>query len=100
MYFFLFLVQFYRQNKAAEANDKMLTDAFLKLEMIRAISKHIDFFLFPSLSASTSSELMKPSFLGVGNNTKIYFGPSVDSLYLDWMTQINKPLLAEAARKH
>jgi regulator of protease activity HflC (stomatin/prohibitin superfamily) len=52
--------EFYRQTKAAEANAAMLSPAFLKLEMIRAIA----------------------------NNTKVYFGPAISSLYTDWMERL------------
>jgi len=52
--------EFYRQIKAADANEKMLSDQFLRLEMIHAVA----------------------------NNTKIYFGESVHSMFLDWMSQL------------
>jgi len=53
--------EFYRLTKQAEANQLSFTDAFIKLEMIHAIA----------------------------NNTKIYFGPSIHSLYVDWMEKLN-----------
>eukprot|EP01102_Stenamoeba_stenopodia_P012484 TRINITY_DN3957_c0_g1_i2.p1 TRINITY_DN3957_c0_g1~~TRINITY_DN3957_c0_g1_i2.p1 ORF type:complete len:125 (+),score=53.00 TRINITY_DN3957_c0_g1_i2:147-521(+) len=49
--------EFYRLTKEAEANQKKLTREFLELERHRSIA----------------------------NNTKIYFGPSVSSLFLDYM---------------
>lgn len=50
----------YRKTKLAESNQLMLSDAYLKLEMIRAVA----------------------------NNTKIYMGPSIHSLFFDWMEKM------------
>jgi len=51
----------YRIIQSAEANKLMITEAYLKLEMIRSLS----------------------------NNTKIYFGPAIHSLFIDWMEKLN-----------
>lgn len=50
----------YKKQKLAEGNSQMLTDAYLKLEMIRAVA----------------------------NNTKVYMGPSIHNLFLDWMEKL------------
>eukprot|EP01116_Phalansterium_solitarium_P023848 TRINITY_DN8549_c0_g1_i1.p1 TRINITY_DN8549_c0_g1~~TRINITY_DN8549_c0_g1_i1.p1 ORF type:complete len:317 (+),score=72.05 TRINITY_DN8549_c0_g1_i1:66-1016(+) len=48
---------FYKLQKAAEANKALMTEEYLKVEMIRAI----------------------------GNTTKVYFGPSVNAMYLEFL---------------
>jgi len=52
---------FYKRTKAAESNMVGLTPEFLKLELIRSL----------------------------GNNTKVYFGPSISNLYLDLLDMIS-----------
>jgi len=49
--------EFYRLTKEAEANQRKFTKEFLELERVRSVA----------------------------NNTKIYFGPSVSSLFLEYV---------------
>jgi len=60
--------EFYKNLKVAEANQKMLSEEFLRLEMIRSVS----------------------------NNTKIYFGPSINAMYLEWVGQLTSSAAAVA----
>jgi len=53
--------EFYRLTRQADVNRLTYTDEFIKLELIHAIA----------------------------NNTKIYFGPSLHSLFIDWMEKLN-----------
>jgi len=52
--------EFYQKTKLAEANSVTLTKEYLQLELIKAI----------------------------GNNTKVYFGPAIQSLYFDLMDSL------------
>jgi len=52
---------FYRLTRQSDANKLTFTDEYIKLELIHSIA----------------------------NNTKIYFGPSLHSMFLDWMEKLN-----------
>jgi len=52
---------FYRLTRQADSNKLIFTDEYIKLELIHSIA----------------------------NNTKIYFGPAINSLFLDWMEKLN-----------
>jgi len=58
--------EFYKIQKAAEANKLLFTSEFIKLEAIKSI----------------------------GNNTKVYFGPSIQNLFLDFLDVLTSPKLA------
>jgi len=53
--------EFYRLSRQADVNRLTFTEEFIKLELIHAIA----------------------------NNTKIYFGPSLHSMFVDWMEKLN-----------
>jgi len=53
--------EFYQKTKLAEANSATLTKEYLQLEMIKSL----------------------------GNNTKVYFGPAIQSLYLDLLDMLS-----------
>jgi len=61
--------QFYKIQKAAESNQVLLTPEFLRLEMIKSIA----------------------------NTTKVYFGPALQSMLLEFMDLLtNKQLSGES----
>jgi len=59
---------FYKSQKAAEINKLLLTPEYLKLELVKSI----------------------------GNTTKVYFGPSLNSMYLEFLDLITQRQLSQA----
>jgi len=62
--------EFYKVQKAAEANQLLLTPQYLQLEMIRSI----------------------------GNSTKVYFGPSIQAMYLEFLDMLGSKQLSETRK--